>query len=119
MQFAAYNWREVNLTGDRDPQKVQTFQISANLFGHVSECDHNSAEPFFPRRKSPAGSKKSFSVTRSGSSDTPIRPSHRRARIVKVDGKAYTVVGVMAKGLPIFRYPPKHGPRWLSTSKRV
>src|SRR5258708_16797894 len=32
-ELGFYAWREVNLTGDREPQKVQAFQISANLFG--------------------------------------------------------------------------------------
>jgi len=31
-QLAAYAWDEVNLTGDPNAQKVQAFQISANLF---------------------------------------------------------------------------------------
>jgi len=32
-QLAAYAWDEISLTGDGQPQKVQAFQISPNLFG--------------------------------------------------------------------------------------
>ena len=31
-QFAIYAWREMNLTGDREAQKVQDFQVSASFF---------------------------------------------------------------------------------------
>ena len=31
-QLAAYAWQEINLTGDREPQKVQAFGVTANLF---------------------------------------------------------------------------------------
>src|SRR3984893_11341304 len=31
-ELAAYAWDEVNLTGDREAQKVQDFQVSANFF---------------------------------------------------------------------------------------
>jgi len=31
-QFAAYEWDESNLTGDREPQKIQDFKVSANFF---------------------------------------------------------------------------------------
>ncbi len=46
-ELAAYAWDEVNLTGDREAQKVQDFQVSAN---------------FFPmrKRKNQAGTRKSF-----------------------------------------------------------
>ena len=30
--ITAYAWDEVNLTGDREPQKVQSFQVAANFF---------------------------------------------------------------------------------------
>src|SRR5690242_17257005 len=32
-QMAAYAWDEISLTGDAQPQKLQAFQISPNLFG--------------------------------------------------------------------------------------
>lgn len=34
-QITAYAWDEVNLTGDREPQKVQTFQVAANFFDTI------------------------------------------------------------------------------------
>src|SRR5271154_3855270 len=31
-QLGAYGWDEVSLTGDRDPQRIQSFDITPNLF---------------------------------------------------------------------------------------
>src|ERR1700756_4627030 len=31
-QITAYAWDEVNLTGDREPEKVQAFHVAANFF---------------------------------------------------------------------------------------
>src|SRR5205807_1907133 len=43
-RLAAYAWQEVNLTGDGNPQKVQTFRISANLFETLGVQPQRSEE---------------------------------------------------------------------------
>src|SRR5271156_3656347 len=35
-QITAYAWDEVNLTGDREPQKVQAFKVAANFFDTIA-----------------------------------------------------------------------------------
>jgi len=95
-QLAAYSWDEVSLTGDGHPQKVQSFQISANLFGMLG------AQPqlgrVFSEDEEEPGKDQEIILGHAlweqrYAADPSIVGKH-----VKVSGKAYTVVGVMPKG---------------------
>jgi len=85
---------EVSLTGDGHPQKVQSFKVSANLFGMLG-VQPQLGRVFSQDEEEPGKIRKSFLAMRFGSSVTPLIPHLRQH--VKVGGKAYTVVGSCQK----------------------
>lgn len=95
-QFAAYAWREVNLTGDREAQKIQTFQISANYFGMLG-VQPQLGRAFLSEEEVP-GKDQEIILGHALWEQRYASDPHIVGRNIKVDGKAYTVVGVMAKG---------------------
>jgi putative ABC transport system permease protein len=109
-QFAAYAWHEVNLTGDGQPQKVQTFHISANLFAMLG-VSPQMGRAFLPEEEEPGKDQEivlghGFWEQRYASDPRII------GRSVKVDGKSYTIVGVMPKGFDF----PLPAEAWLPLS---
>ena len=60
-RMSAYEWEEVNLTGNREPEKVQGFDVTANFF------NRKWAAPFFRKKSNREKSRKSFSATGCGS----------------------------------------------------
>lgn len=115
--LGASQWADINLTGNREPQKVQGFQVSANFF-EVLGVQPQLGRSFLPEEEQP-GKEQEIILShglweRRYASDPNIS-----GKIVKVDGKAFTVVGVMAKG---FDYPmPAEAwmPLSLSTKERT
>jgi putative ABC transport system permease protein len=95
-EFAAYSWREVNLTGDREPQKVQTFQVSANFFGMLG-VQPQLGRAFLSEEEVP-GKEQEIILGHALWEQRYASDPHIVGKNIKVDGKAYTVVGVMAKG---------------------
>jgi len=95
-QFAAYAWREVNLTGDREPQKVQTFQVSANFFGMLA-VRPQLGRAFLSEEEVP-GKEQEIILGHALWEQRYASDPHIVGKNIKVDGKAYTVVGVMAGG---------------------
>jgi len=94
--FAAYTWREVNLTGEREPQKVQTFQISANFFDMLG-VRPQLGRAFLSEEEVP-GKEQEIVLGHALWEQRYASDPHIVGKNIKVDGKAFTVVGVMAKG---------------------
>jgi putative ABC transport system permease protein len=95
-QFATYAWREMNLTGDREAQKVQDFQVSAGFFSMLG-VRPQLGRAFLPDEEVP-GREQEIILGHALWEQRYATDPHIVGKNIKVDGKAYTVVGVMAKG---------------------
>jgi putative ABC transport system permease protein len=95
-QLAAYAWQEVNLTGEHEPQKVQAFAVTANLFLTIGVMPEKG-RAFLEEEEEPGRDREiilSYGLwTQRYGSDPQIVGKH-----IKVDGKSFEVVGVMSKG---------------------
>jgi putative ABC transport system permease protein len=95
-QLGAYAWDELNLTGDREPQKVQNFQVSANFFPLIG-VRPQLGRAFLPEEEEP-GKNQEILLGHSLWEQRYASDPNIVNKIIKVDGKSYTVIGVMAKG---------------------
>jgi putative ABC transport system permease protein len=95
-QLGAYQWDEINLTGDREPQKVQNFQVSANFFPLLG-VQPRLGRVFLPEEEEP-GKNQEILLSHSLWEQRYASDPNIVNKVIKVDGKAYTVIGVMAKG---------------------
>ena len=113
-RITAYAWDEVNLTGDHEPQKLQVFHVAANLLRHLG-VQPILAVPFCLTRKKPATT---GNHSRPRALGTALRVGSADCRKeLKIDGKSYSIVGVMGEGydfpmpaeapLPLFSLPRK------------
>jgi len=109
-QMAAYQWNALNLTGEGQPEKVQGFEVTANFF------DMLGVQPRMGRTFSPEEEQRgkdqeiilSYGLwQRRYASDPNIL-----GKTIKVYGKTFTIIGVMAKG---FDYP-KPAEAWVPLS---
>jgi putative ABC transport system permease protein len=95
-QMGAYEWNEVNLTGNREPEKVQAYEITANFFGLLG-VQPKMGRAFLPEEEQPGKEQEiilSYGLwERRYASDPNILN-----KTVKVDGKSFVIVGVMDKG---------------------
>lgn len=95
-QLGAYSWDEVNLTGDREPQKVDCFRVTSNLFATLG-VRPKIGRTFLPEEEySGKGDELILGYglwERRYASDPNII-----GKTVKVDGKLSTIAGVMGKG---------------------
>jgi len=95
-QLSAYEWEELNLTGNREPEKVQAFDVTANFFSLLG-VQPKMGRTFLPEEEQPGKEQEiilSYGLwERRYASDPNILN-----KTVKVDGKSFTVVGVMGKG---------------------
>ncbi len=94
--LAAYAWQEVNLTGDGEPQKVQTFRVSANFFPMLG-VRAQLGRSFLSEEEEP-GKDHEIILGHALWEQRYASDPHIIGRTIKVDGKAHTVVGVMGKG---------------------
>jgi putative ABC transport system permease protein len=99
-QLGAYTWDEVNLTGDREPQRIQAFDITANFFQVLGE-QPALGRSFLSEEEQPGNNQEiilshGLWERRYGADPAILGKS------IKVNGKAYAVIGVMARG---FDYP--------------
>jgi putative ABC transport system permease protein len=99
-QITAYAWDEVNLTGDREPQKVQAFHVPANFFETIGV--HPLLGRAFLPEEEEAGKEREIVLGHALWEQRYASDPGIVGKIVKVDGKSFTVVGVTAKG---FDYP--------------
>lgn len=99
-QITAYAWDEVNLTGDREPQKVQTFQVPANFFETIG-VHPTMGRAFLPEEEE-VGKDQSIILGHALWQQRFASDPNILGKNVKVDGKSFTIVGVMGKG---FDYP--------------
>lgn len=94
--LGAYAWDEINLTGDGYPQKVQAFRISANLFEMLG-IQPRLGRGFIGEEEQ-QGKDQEIILGHALWEQRYASDEHILGKDVKVDGKSYTVVGVMAKG---------------------
>jgi putative ABC transport system permease protein len=99
-QLTAYSWDEVNLTGDREPQKLQTFHVPANFFETIGV--HPSMGRAFLPEEEEAGKDQEIILGHALWEQRYASDPNILGQNVKVNGKSFAVVGVMAKG---FDYP--------------
>lgn len=95
-QLGAYAWDEVSLTGDGHPQKVQAFRVSANLFGMLG-VQPRLGRVFAADEEQP-GKDQEIILGHALWEQRYASDPQIVGKNLKVDGKSYTVVGVMAKG---------------------
>src|SRR6266478_2928441 len=95
-RMSAYAWDEVNLTGNREPEKIVGFDVTANFFGLLG-VQPKMGRTFLPEEEQPGKGQEiilSYGLwERRYASDPNILNKN-----VKVDGKSFTIVGVMDKG---------------------
>src|SRR3984885_15225874 len=99
-QITAYSWDEVNLTGDREPQKLQAFHVPANFFETI-DIHPLMGRGFLPEEEE-AGKEQEIVLGHALWEQRYASDPNILGKNIKVGGKAFTVVGVMAKG---FDYP--------------
>jgi putative ABC transport system permease protein len=115
--LAAYAWDDINLTGDREAQKVQDFKVTANFFSMIG-VQPLLGRSFVPEEEEPGRDQEiilSYGLWEQRYASDP----NILSRLIKVDGKSFNIVGVMKKG---FDYPmPAEAwiPLSLSTKERL
>jgi putative ABC transport system permease protein len=99
-QLSAYAWNEVNLTGGAAPQKVQAFRVSANFFETIG-VRPQMGRAFLPEEENP-GKDQEIILSHALWQERHASDPGVLGKNIKVDGKRFTIVGVMPKG---FDYP--------------
>ena len=95
-RLAAYAWHEISLTGDGQPQKAQAFQVSANLFEGLG-VRPQLGRGFLGEEEQP-GKDQEIILGHALWEQRYASDENILGKSIKVDGKSYTVVGVMARG---------------------
>jgi putative ABC transport system permease protein len=108
--MTAYAWDEVNLTGDREPQKVQTFQVSANFFNTIG-IQPRLGRVFLPEEEE-VGKDQEIILGHALWEQRYASDPNIVGKNVKVDGKSFTIVGVMDKGFDF----PMPAEAWIPLS---
>jgi putative ABC transport system permease protein len=96
-QVAAYAWHEISLTGNSSsPQKVQAFDVTANLFAMLG-VRPQLGRAFLPEEETP-GKNHEIILGHALWEQRYAADPNIIGQNVKVEGLDYTVVGVMGKG---------------------
>jgi putative ABC transport system permease protein len=95
-RITAYGWDEVNLTGDREPQKLQAFHVAANFFDTLG-VQPILGRTFLPEEEE-AGHEQEIILGHALWEQRYASDPKIVGKNVKIDGKSYSVVGVMGKG---------------------
>jgi putative ABC transport system permease protein len=109
-EITAYAWDELNLTGNPAPQKVQAFQVSANFFETV-RVQPQLGRMFLPEEEEP-GKDQEIILGHALWEQRYASDPHVVGKNIKVGGKSFTIVGVMAKGFDF----PKPAEAWIPLS---
>ena len=109
-QMGAYAWDEVSLTGNGSPQKVQTFLITANLFP-LLRVQPQLGRTFLEEEETPGRDQEIILGHALWEQRYASDPSIVGKNIT-IEGKGYTVVGVMGKGFDF----PMPAEAWLPLS---
>ncbi|HKV62159.1 MAG TPA: ABC transporter permease [Candidatus Acidoferrum sp.] len=115
--LAAYAWDEVNLTADREAQKVQDFRVTANFFPLIG-VQPLLGRTFLPEEEEPGRDQEiilSYGLWEQRYASDP----NVLKRVIKVDGKSFNVVGVMKKGFDFPMPAEAWIPLALSTKERL
>ncbi|MGB6596911.1 MAG: ABC transporter permease, partial [Candidatus Acidiferrum sp.] len=99
-ELAAYAWDQINLTGDPAAQKVQNFQVTANFFQTIG-VQPALGRTFSPEETEP-GKDREIILGHALWEQRYASDPHILGKRIIVDGKSFTVIGVMGKG---FDYP--------------
>jgi len=96
-QLGAYEYDEVNLTGDREPQKIEAVHVSANFFDMLG-VQPKLGRGFIREEETPGRNQEivlghGLWEQRYGSDPGIV------GKTIKVDGKSFTVVGVARAGM--------------------
>jgi putative ABC transport system permease protein len=95
-RLGAYSYDGVNFTGDAAPQKIQDFLVTPNFFSTLGVQPHLGRD-FLAEEGEPGKNQElilSYGLwERRYAADPKIL-----GKVVKVDGKPFTIVGVMGKG---------------------
>ncbi len=106
-KLEAYGYDEVNLTGVGQAEKIQGIDVTADFFGMLG-VKPKIGRTFLPEEQEPGKDQEiilGYGLwERRFASDPGIL-----GKIVKVDGKSYTIVGVMEKGFDF----PRPGEAWI------
>src|SRR5882724_11538018 len=107
-ELAAYQWDEINLSGDREPQKAQAFAVTSNFF-HLIDVSPTIGRAFLPDEEEPGKDheiilSQGLWERRYGSDPNILN------KTVKVDGLAIQSSGSWARVL-ISLIPPRPGYR--------
>lgn len=99
-ELGAYEWDTVNLTGDSQSQRIRAFDVSPNFF-HLLGVQPQLGRGFLPQEEAPGADRviilsQGLWERRYASNPDVLN------KTIKVDGKNYTVVGIMGKG---FEFP--------------
>ena len=99
-RITAYSWDEVNLTGGNEPQKVQAFHVAPDFFDTIG-VPVAMGRPFLPEEEE-VGKEQEIILGHALWEQRYASDPNILGKNIKVDGKSFTVVGVMKKG---FAYP--------------
>ena len=109
-QLSAYAWQEISLTGDGHPQKVQAFRVSANLFGMLG-VQPRVGRVFVADEEDP-GRDQEIILGHALWEQHYAADPRILGKTLKVNGKSFTVVGIMGKGFDF----PLPAEAWLPLS---
>ncbi len=109
-QVGAYTWNSINLTGDREPEKVQGFAVSANFFD-LLKVHPQLGRVFLPEQEQ-VGKDQEIILSRGLWERRYASDPNILGKKLKVDGRTFEIVGVMGKG---FDYP-KPAEAWVPLS---
>ena len=109
-ELGASNWYSVNFSGDNNPQKVQGFLITANYFS-VLGVQPQLGRTFLAEEEKP-GKEQEVILSHGLWERRYAADPNVLGKIVKVDGKGFTIVGVMPKNF-VF---PMSAEAWMPMS---
>src|SRR5271168_542170 len=109
-EMAAYAWDELNLTGNPAPQKVQSFQVTANFFETIG-VHPQIGRMFLPEEEEP-GKDQEIILGHALWQQRYASDPGVVGKNIKVNGRSFTIVGVMSKGFDF----PKPAEAWIPLS---